>query len=124
MKIINELLVSDIEKSINFYKDILGFEVIDSVGNPIEWVKMMNGGSELMMEDYESAKEEFASLPNKTESTNIIMLKYESNEEIDSIYKNVKDNNVSIFSDIKETDYGTKEFSIIDPDHNILIISN
>lgn len=124
MKIINELLVDDINKSINFYKDILGFEVIDTVGEPIEWAKIHYGETELMMELYESAKEEFSSLPSKTFSTNLIMLKYENNEEIDSIYKKVKDNNIRIFNDLKETDYGTKEFVIMDPDSNILIISN
>lgn len=124
MKIINELLVDDINKSINFYKYILGFEVIDTVGEPIEWVKIHYGETELMMELYESAKEEFASLPSKTLSTNLIMLKYENNEEIDSIYKKVKDNNIRVFNDLKETDYGTKEFVVMDPDSNILIISN
>ena len=32
--------------------------------------------------------------------------------------------NIEIFKDLKETDYGTVEFAILDCDNNMIIISN
>lgn len=34
------------------------------------------------------------------------------------------DNNIKKFNDLKQTDYGTTEFAILDCDENIIIISN
>ncbi len=65
-----------------------------------------------MLYSYESAKKEFENLPPKTSSNNLIMVKCENNEEIQDIYKKVTDQNLKIFNELKETDYGTNELSI------------
>lgn len=92
------------------------------MGEPVEWTKLYNGIEELMLYSYESAKKEFENLPPKTSSNNLIMVKCENNEEIQDIYKKVTDQNLKIFNELKETDYGTNELSIIDPDDNIIIV--
>lgn len=35
MKIINELLVTNVNNSIKFYKDLFDFEICETTGNPI-----------------------------------------------------------------------------------------
>lgn len=124
MKIINEFLVNDIRASISFYENIFDFSIQETVGEPVEWVKMVNAREELMLYSYESATKEFNNLPSKVCSSNLIMFKYETNEEIQKIYKKVIEQKVKVFSELKETDYGTKELGVIDPDNNIIIVSS
>lgn len=40
VSIINELTVSNIESSIDFYKNIFNFEIEYTDGNPITWVQL------------------------------------------------------------------------------------
>lgn len=124
MKIINELLVNDINNSIKFYTNFLGFEISETTGNPINWARLKNGLTEIMIEDYESAKNEFLNFPLKAKSSNLIKFKYDNVNEVKNIYNNMIRNNVKIFNDLKQTDYGTIEFAILDYDENIIIISD
>jgi len=124
MKIINELLVNDISNSIKFYKDCLSFEICETTGTPINWVRLKNGDAELMIEDYKTAINEFSGFPQKANSSNLIKFKYSNIDEVKTIYNKVLESNVELFKDLKETDYGTTEFAILDYDNNIIIISN
>lgn len=124
MKIINELLVSDVNKSIKFYKDFLAFEIVETTGNPINWVRLKNENAELMIEEYKSAMKEFTKFPPKVNSSNLIKFKYNNKEEVRIIYNKMLNNNIKIFEHLKETDYGITEFAILDCDNNIIIISD
>lgn len=124
MKIINELLVNDVNKSIKFYKDFFDFEIVETTGNPINWVKLKNADAELMLEDYKIAANEFVKFPSKVNSSNLIKFKYSNIEDIRMLYNKMLSGNIKIFNDLKETDYGTTEFAILDYDDNIIIISN
>lgn len=124
MKIINELLVNDVNNSIRFYIDFLKFEISETTGNPINWARLKNGSSEIMIENYKSAINEFSNFPPKIKSSNLIKFKYNDIDEVQKIYNNVINANVKIFSALKQTDYGTTEFAILDCDENIIIISD
>ncbi len=124
MKIINEFLVNDVGESIKFYKDFLNFEILETTGNPINWVRLKNDTAELMIEDYKNARNEFLDFPQKVKSSNLIKFKYDNIDEVQKIYDNVINANVKIFSALKQTDYGTTEFAILDCDENIIIISD
>ncbi len=124
MKIINELLVDDINNSIKFYMDFLGFDICETVGNPINWAKLKNGDAELMLEDYQTAIKEFSEFPPKEISSNLIKFKYDTTEEVKTIYNQILKSDIKLFHSLKETDYGTTEFAILDCDNNIIIISN
>lgn len=124
MKIINEFLVNDINESIKFYRDFLEFEIVETTGNPINWVRLKNGSSEIMIEDYKSAINEFLNFPSKVNSSNLIKFKYSNIEDVKMIYNKMLNSNIKIFKDLKETDYGTTEFAILDCDNNIIIISD
>lgn len=124
MKIINELLVNDVNESIKFYKDFLNFEIVETTGNPINWVRLKNDTAELMLEDYKNAINEFEKFPSKVNSSNLIKFKYSNIEDVRTLYNKGLNSNIKIFKDLKETDYGTIEFAILDCDNNIIIISN
>ncbi len=124
MKIINEFLVNDISESINFYKDFLNFEIIETTGNPINWVRLKNDTAELMLENYKSAMNEFVKFPPKVNSSNLVKFKYSNIKDVRMLYNKALNSNIEIFKDLKETDYGTVEFAILDCDNNIIIISN
>ena len=123
IEIINELVVTDIEKTINFYKDYLRFEVIEQDGDPIVWVKMKKDDSTMMFEQYEEVCREIENFPEKVRSSNLIKFKYDSIEELKKLYNGLLDRNVEIFMEWKETEYGSVEFGILDPDGNMLILS-
>lgn len=124
MKIINELLVDNIDNSIEFYKDYLGFEISETTGNPINWAKLKNGSCEIMLEDYKSAINEFSIFPPKVKSSNLIKFKYDNIDDVQKIYNTVINDNIKIFNKLKQTNYGTTEFAILDCDENIIIISD
>lgn len=86
---------------------------------------MNNGQVRIMLEDYKSVCREIKDFPNKTNSINLIKFKYDNaNEEIKQWYHRLKDKEIEFFMELKETDYGTIEFGILDPDKNRIIISS
>ncbi len=124
MKIISELLVNDVNNSIKFYKDFLGFEIVETTGNPINWARLKRNSAEIMIESYKSAINEFKNFPQKAKASNLIKFKYDDIADVKDIYKNIINSNVKIFKDLKQTNYGTTEFAILDIDDNIIIISD
>lgn len=124
MKIINEFIVDDIEASIKFYKNILGFEVVETAGEPICWVRLKNGDAELMLEDYKIVVEEYKDFPPKVKTSNLVKFQYSDINEVRGIYNKVLENNIKVFEELTETEYGTTEFTILDCDSNIIIISD
>lgn len=127
MYIINEFVVSDMQKSIKFYQQNLNFkiELTEEETEPYTWVQMNNGQVRIMLEDYKSVCREIKDFPNKTNSINLIKFKYNyTDEEIKQWYHRLKDKEIEFFMELKETDYGTIEFGILDPDKNRIIISS
>lgn len=85
---------------------------------------MNNGKLRIMFEDYKTVCKEIKNFPEKTYSTNLIKFKYDSKKYIKELYNKLKEKNIEIFMELKETDYGMTEFGILDPDKNRIIISS
>ncbi len=125
--VINEFVVSNMQKSIKFYQENLKFkiELTEEETEPYTWVQMSNGKIKIMLEDYASVCREINKFPSKTNSTNLIKFKYNNtNKEIKEFYRELKQKDIEFFMELKETDYGTTEFGILDPDKNRIIISS
>lgn len=124
--IINELTVNNMKESIEFYKENFGFEIelTEQATEPYTWVQMNNGKLRIMFEDYKTVCKEIKNFPEKTYSTNLIKFKYDSKKYIKELYNKLKEKNIEIFMELKETDYGMTEFGILDPDKNRIIISS
>lgn len=123
--IINEIVVNDVEKSIEFYCKYFEFKVLATEENNgiITWAEIEKDSLSIMFHDYELICKEYSNYPEKHPASNIIMFKYESKEEAKKIYDLLKVNDIEMFSDWTETDYGSVEFIINDLEGNKILIS-
>lgn len=124
INIINEFTVNDIKKTVEFYKNNFNFEIDQTDGNPITWVQMKRENIIIMIEDYKEVCEEIYKFPVKTNTSNLVKFKYDNDEEIKQMYKDLKAKNIEFFMELKQTEYGTIEFGVFDLDKNMIIVSN
>lgn len=122
-EIINEFVVWDLEKTIEFYRKHLGFELEETDGNPITWCRMRKNNCTIMFEEYSTVCAEIPDFPSKVSSSNLIKFKYANRKDLEKLYDKLKKENVKLFMELKDTDYGSLEFGILDPDNNMIILS-
>ncbi len=123
IEIINEFVVNDINKTIDFYEEYFDFKLIDVDWDPITWCKMKKDNCYIMFEEYREVYNEIPNFPPKTFSSNLIKFKLKSKDEIENLYKRIQNDQIAIFMKLKNTDYGSLEFGILDPDKNMIILS-
>lgn len=123
INITNELIVSNVKESIDFYKKTFDFEIEYTDGNPITWAQLKKDEVRIMLEDYITVKEEINVFPEKVKSCNLIKFEYDNYNEFKNLYDNCKKNLCSFFIDYNETDYGKIEFGVLDIDNNMILIS-
>ncbi len=123
VEIENELVVDDIEKSLMFYETIFGYKLIDSCGEPIVWAKIKKDNCTMMLQSYKEICNEINNYPKKTNTSNIIMFRFDNKNKLLELYNEIKENKINIFLEYNETEYGNIEFGILDPDNNRIIIS-
>lgn len=123
ISITNELIVSNVKESIDFYKNTFNFEIEYTDGNPITWAQLKKDEVRIMLEDYVTVKEEINIFPEKVKSCNLIKFEYDNYNEFKSLYDNCKKNLCSFFIDYNETGYGKIEFGVLDIDDNMILIS-
>ena len=124
VNIVNEFVVNNIEKAIEFYKDNFNFEIEETDGNPVTWVQMKKDNIIIMFEDYKEVCREIHGFPTKNITSNLIKFKYDSSKEVEQLYKDLKEKSIGLFMDLKQTEYGTLEFGVFDLDKNMIIVSN
>ena len=123
IEIINELVVDDINKSIDFYKKYFDFELVETDKNSIVWCKMKKDSCYIMLEEYKEICNEIPNFSEKSTSSNLIKFKLNSRDAVGNLYKKAKENNIIIFMELKDTYYGSLEFGVLDPNKNMIIIS-
>jgi uncharacterized glyoxalase superfamily protein PhnB len=124
-KITPNLVVADMDKSLNFYRDVLGFSIAQTVPDkaPFIFAWMKHGGTELFLNvnmppqpgepDLYAGK----SIGGGTLSLYLVM------EGIDELYATVQQQKVPIVIAMHKQFYGMKEFAIHDPDGYLLIFA-
>jgi len=118
-----ELIVKNIKESVDFYVDILGFKMTNSVGDDtLAWANVMWPGSEvgLMFMTPESMGEEITEF--KTKSVGGSVVQYIEIDGLDELYEKIKDK-VEIVAEKHTTFYGSREFSIKDNSGYVLMFS-
>ena len=123
LNIINELVVENVQNSIQFYENNFNFTTEMKEGKPITWAQLKNNEAIIMLEDYNTVKSEISNYPSKVHNSNLIKFEYSELKEIKELYKTLKQNNIEFFMEYTETDYGKAEFGILDPDKNLILIS-
>lgn len=115
------LMVANVRKSVEFYQDFLGFEIIQT--NPTEgeweWAMISNGDAFLMLQEISSLKKE---IPSMEFSAVKSMLLYIKVEDIDLCYEALKPS-VKILKEKYETFYGSEEFVIEDIDGYPIVLA-
>ena len=105
------LLVSDVSRSIEHYRDKLGFNLDSSYGDPVCFAIMRRDSFHIMFADAKPGDIK----PNwkiREKTSNI----YFWTDDVESLYKEYKENGATIDWDLYTAPYGVKEFGINDPD--------
>ncbi len=123
-KITTNLMVEDVDKSVNFYKEMLGFSLVLNVPNE-------EGGSQfaiislndmvLMLQQRTSMMVEYKTLKRETINPSVSLFIDVTN--FMELYNSLKSSH-QIHIDIHNTFYGSKEFSILDIDGYVLTFND
>lgn len=117
------IMVTDVNETIMYYKDVLGFEIIKI--NPVDsdildFAIVQKDNVMIMFQSKESLNNEYKSF-----NVDVIIpafTLYIFVEDIVSYYDDVKDK-TSIIKKLYHTKYGMNEFAIIDINKNILVFA-
>lgn len=119
-KLTPNLMVEDVNSTIEFYKNILGFQLVMTVPEEgtFDFALMKSGNVEIMFQARESLSQDFP--PEfKNKKTYEVLTLYIDMENIEGLLQKIKDK-VAIIKDLHTTFYGTKEFVIKDCNGYIL----
>ena len=116
---IANLMVEEVDASVAFYQDVLGFELIDSVPGEekLVWAWMRSGGADVMFQSRDSIVEEYPKFGEYKAGGALIL--YVQMKGIDAFYEKVK-NKAKITVEMHTTFYGMKEFALEDIDGYVL----
>ena len=105
------LSVSDLKRTMSFYRDRLGFDVTNTFGDPEpRWCMMSRDGVKIMFNQPPS--EELEKLPRNARDFQIF---YFYPDDVDGLHANWKSGGLPV-TDLRVTVYGMKEFELRDPD--------
>jgi catechol 2,3-dioxygenase-like lactoylglutathione lyase family enzyme len=110
-----------IETTLKFYQQLLQFVIVNKrdVDGVLDWVHLMHGDTTLMLQSTSCEPEAGTSLVNPLVNSNVTLYYFVNN--IDDLHHFIKAKNNDV-STIKQTDYHMREFSIADPDGNLITI--
>ena len=119
------LIVTDIDRSLAFYRDVLGFSVFATVPEaaPFVFAWMQRDGVNVFLNTVDSVKDEHAELGSRpiggTATIYIIVEADSPAEGIDALFASVK-SKARVIMPMKDQFYGMREFGIEDPDGYVI----
>jgi len=122
------LVVSNVERSLAFYRDVLGFSVFTTApqasGFAFAW--MTRDGVSVFLNSLESVKAEHAGIGAKpiggTASLFIVLEAATIAAGVDAMFKTI-DGRARVEMPLKDQFYGMREFAIEDPDGYLIIFA-
>lgn len=123
LRLTPELVVKDIRAAVDFYTEVLGFKLTNSVGeDKLVWANVMWPGTEVgfMFMTPESMGEELPEFIAKKIDASVVQ--YIEIEGLGDFYDKIKDK-VEVVAEKHETFYGSVEFSIKDNNGYVLMFS-
>ena len=106
------IVVSDMEKTVEFYKNVLGLDVIQDFGAN----KTLTGGISLQTEE---SYKEFIGKDKISYGGDNFELYFEE-DEIDAFFERLKVFNVELVHPVQEHSWGQRAVRFYDPDRNII----
>lgn len=122
MDIVIEFVVSDLYKAAEFYTKYLGFTIEFTEYDPPSWMQLRKDNTIIMLVTYDYATLDIPNFKEYTLSTNLYKFRYNTLDEIKSIYEKVKRDNKEIFLDFRKSDY-RYEFGVYDEDKNMILVT-
>jgi uncharacterized glyoxalase superfamily protein PhnB len=119
------LIVSDIDRSLAFYRDVLGFSVVTSVPDaaPFAFVWMQRDGVSVFLNTVASVKDEQPGIAAQTiggTATMFMIIEAETAAlGVDALFEQVK-SAARVIMPLKTQFYGMREFGIEDPDGYVI----
>ena len=113
------LIVADVVKSVEWYGDVFGFELVMSVPEEgaLDWAMVKLGGVTLMFQSIESIPTDFEAFKGMQPGGTLIL--YVDVDDATALYESVKDN-TEIIVDLHKTFYGADEFAVKDLDGYVI----
>ena len=121
------LIVSDVERSLAFYRDVLGFSVTATVpeASPLVFAMMQRDSVSVFLNSVESVKE-YPSLASRAiGGTNTMFVVIEADDikgGIDALFASISPK-ARLFMGLKDQFYGMREFGIEDPDGYVIFFA-
>jgi uncharacterized glyoxalase superfamily protein PhnB len=117
------MMVEDVNQTVDFYRDLLGFEVVMSVpeSGKLNWAMVKQGSVELMLEAIPAMVDDFPHLAGQKPAATISF--YIHVEALDELHRHLQASNVKIIREISTTAYGAREFVALDCNGYILNFS-
>ncbi|USN98792.1 MAG: VOC family protein [Phycisphaeraceae bacterium] len=104
------LAVQDLRRTIDFYRDKLGFTLGDTFGDPPVWCSLHREGVELMFNQPPDAAKD---VPRRSRDYQVF---YINADDVVALRDELLGHGAPC-SDLRVTIYGMKEFEVRDPDH-------
>jgi uncharacterized glyoxalase superfamily protein PhnB len=118
-KLTPNLMVEDVDRTIQFYTEVLAFTVDQTVPgtSPFEWASMKSGDVEIMFQSRSSLAEDLPLLKELSLGGSLTF--FVEMQGLQELYEQVR-GKAQILQDLHTTFYGTREFSILDCNGYIL----
>jgi uncharacterized glyoxalase superfamily protein PhnB len=115
--------VKDVNKTLDFYTNVLGFELLQTVPEKgtFDWGFVKSGNVMLMFQKDTSIKAEYKELENYEKGGALIL--YIQVEELQKLHETIKDK-TNVINPMHKTFYGANEFAIMDINGFILTFSD
>jgi uncharacterized glyoxalase superfamily protein PhnB len=121
------LVVSDVQRSLAFYRDVLGFSVTATVpdASPFAFAMMQRDDVTVFLNSLESVKEYPSLATRQIGGTNTLFIVLEADDikgGIDALFASISPR-AKLFMGLKDQFYGMREFGIEDPDGYVIFFA-
>jgi len=122
--VVPELTVLDVDRAVEFYKTVLGFELAGRAPEQGEavWAEVSNGAARVM---FQRRAEMFLEIPFLAKTPiggTVVTVLQVSASEARQFAANLS-SSVQVVLPLRETDYGTAEVAILDQDGYVILVS-
>jgi uncharacterized glyoxalase superfamily protein PhnB len=121
-KLTPNLLVANVERSLSFYIDVLGFERGMTVPerSPFVFASVTSGAVQIFFNDAATAVKEYPSFIGKPiGATGTLFIELDGSSTIDAFHDRIKPR-VTVTMPLVTRFYGMREFAITDPDGYVI----
>lgn len=122
MKVRFELFVTDTEKSVAFYRDVLGFTELQSFGN---YYPVKNGDVTIGIGSASGLKTNHYFQPEITSQRKGIGVEIVLEvDDVEALFEQVKKSGYPIAEELQQQEWGLRDFRLVDPDGYYLRITS